>query len=420
MNTTSLTIAGLVAIALLRTPAQAQEPQRITLAEALALFSRNNLELQLSRADAAEAAGLALQAAAFPNPSIVATHEPLANSGATYSESYVNLSQRIEWPGTRAARKRAAAHAVSAAVARVAADSLRIAFAVKRAFVEAAHAENQITLLARVTAVFRAAEQRAGARFAEGDLSRYDLQRVRTERMRYESALAEAELDAEAARRTLVLLVAPGTATGLAPEPLPGAAPPSVRVESALALALARRPELRAATAAVDGAAAGAASVRSERIPDITATAGFKGQSDGFGGGYFGVSLPLPLWDRRGGAAEAAQARLAGSEARLALTGRQIENDVRRAMDAYLSLLRRSALLDDAQAGDAGDLLEMAQVAWSEGEMGLLGLLDAAAALRDAKSLEARLRSDLWIAYYDIERAVGGFDGHANDREGAR
>ena len=290
----------------------------------------------------------------------------------------------------------------------------------KRAFIEAAFAESQVSLLARVAAVFRDAEQRASARLAEGDLSRYDLQRVRVERMRYEGALAQAELEVEAARRSLALLVAPETGASLAPAPQSEAAPPSVDVEPAIALALERRPELLAATAAVDGATASVAAARSERIPDVTATGGFKRQSDGFAGAYFGVSLPVPLWDRRRGDAEAANARLAGNESRLALTRRQIENDVQRAMEAYRSLLRRSALLDNAQGADARDLLEIAEVAWAEGEMDLLDLLDAAAALRDAQALEARLRSDLWIGYYDLERAVGGFDGPANDREGAQ
>ena len=39
--------------------------------------------------------------------------------------------------------------------------------------------------------------------------------------------------------------------------------------------------------------------------------------------------------------------------------------------------------------------------------MTLVELLDAAEALRDAHSAEAKLRSDLWIAYYDLELGYG-------------
>jgi outer membrane protein TolC len=42
--------------------------------------------------------------------------------------------------------------------------------------------------------------------------------------------------------------------------------------------------------------------------------------------------------------------------------------------------------------------------------MDLVQLLDAAEALWDARTAQARLKADLWTAYYDLERAVGGFD----------
>jgi outer membrane protein TolC len=49
--------------------------------------------------------------------------------------------------------------------------------------------------------------------------------------------------------------------------------------------------------------------------------------------------------------------------------------------------------------------------------MELIDLLDAAEALSDAQIAETRLRADLWTSYYDLERAVGGFDGPINGRD---
>lgn len=37
--------------------------------------------------------------------------------------------------------------------------------------------------------------------------------------------------------------------------------------------------------------------------------------------------------------------------------------------------------------------------------MDLVQLLDAAGALRDSETLEARLRPELWISWFDLERA---------------
>lgn len=402
-------------------PAAAQESRAVTLNEALRLFATNNLELRMARAEAAEAAALAWQAAAYPNPTVVGTHEPLSDGDRSYSETYLNLSQRLEWPGTRSARQAAAARAAAAATARLAADSGRLAFEVKSAYTEAARAERTERVLSRVAEVFRAGERSAEERYAAGDISLYDRRRIRVERARYETRLAEASLDAASARRRLALLVAPtAEAIQLAPSDSLTGLPPVIERARALSLALARRGEVAAAVEAVEAARAEASVVRRERIPSPTATAGYRTQSDGLAGAVLGLSLPLPIWDRRGGAIDAAEARAAAAESRLALTRRQVESDVRRAIETYESLSRRTDLLRGPAPDEAADLLGIARVAYAEGEMELIELLDAAEALWDAQTAEARLRADLWTGYYDVERAVGGFDGLTNDGEDER
>ena len=69
--------------------------------------------------------------------------------------------------------------------------------------------------------------------------------------------------------------------------------------------------------------------------------------------------------------------------------------------------------MSDGLFDESSDLLQIAQVAYDLGEMELLELLDAAAALRGARNANAQLKADLWTAYYNLERAVGGFDNAA-------
>lgn len=396
--------------------ARGQElPRRVTLEEALSLFSQNNVDLRVARADAAEAAALARQAAAYPNPELAATHEPLSGDGQNYSESYVNLSQRLQWPGTRSARQDAAERIAAAATARLTADSARLAFEVKEAWVDAALAERSAALLDRVTAVFREAERRAEERLREGDISAYDRRRIGLERLRYENILAEARLGASSARRTLALLVLPESdQLELAPADTLVSAPPSIDRERLIAGALARRSELAAAAAEVEAARASARAARSGRLPDLVATGGWKRQSDGLSGAFLGVSIPLPIWDRRAGEVEASDARVAAAAARMTEAERQVRNDVARALLAYEATEARIAMLRDSRT-EATDLLAIAQVAYEAGEMDLVQLLDAADALREAQTLEARLRAELWTSYFDLERAAGGFDAATNN-----
>jgi outer membrane protein, heavy metal efflux system len=416
-----LTLLGATALTATAAPAAQgqQPPRRVTLTEAVDLFARNNSDLRVARADAAEAAALARQAAAYPNPEVAVTHEPLAGDGRSYSESYFNLSQRLQWPGTRSARQDAADRIAAAAAARLTADSTRLAFQVREAWIGAALAERSTALLERVTDVFRNAERSAEERLREGDISAYDRRRIAIERLRYESALADALLTAATARRTLALLIDPDSdELEIGPADTLGAAPAGPGLERLVSDALARRTEIAAASAALDAARAEARAGRSGRVPDITATGGYKRQSDGLAGAFLGVSIPLPLWDRRAGAVAAADARVAAAEARLAQAERQVRNDVARSLLAYEAAVARIALLADPQAG-AADLLTIAQIAYDAGEMELVQLLDAAGALRESATLEARLRAELWISWFDLERAVGGVNGTRDDEEDA-
>ena len=396
----------------------AQEaPSRVSLDEALHLFLQNNPALRLAHTREAEAEGLARQANAFPNPAVAVTNETVSRDGQNYSETYLNLTQRFPLPGERGARADATGWALEAARARVRADSASLFFEVKRAFVEAGLSEVRLAITERVTEVFRQGARNAAIREAEGDISLYSLQRIRVERVRYENLLAEAGLATSAAQRDLALLIFPnGEVSGneetirVAPLELLGVPPLELDLDRVLESAIDRRPELVAADAEVGAARAGSRLARAERIPDITATGGYKRQSDGFSGAFLGLSVPLPLFDRRGGAVATSEAQIRASEERLELTRRQVQADLRKAIESYRSLRLRSALLEEDILGGDPDLLEMAQVAYDAGEMTLVELLDAARALRDAHSAEAKLRSDLWIAYYDLERAMGGFD----------
>jgi outer membrane protein, heavy metal efflux system len=389
----------------------AQEAPTATLDEALLLFNENNLELRVARLRFQEAAGLARQAGAFPNPSFHATHEPLSGESGSYSETYLTASQRIELSGARGARSDAASRRADAAVSSYRADSLRLAFEVKRAYAEAVHAQEREDVSRRVAAVFEGALGRARDRFADGDISRFTLRRIEVERARYETLLAAAEIETGVAQRALAILAAPtGDAPRMVAAGLPAPVPPLPPSQADATAAVERRPELEAVRSEAEAQAAQLRLTRAERVPDVTATGGFKRQSDGLRGGFLGVSIPVPLFDRGAGGVEAAEAGLRAAEERLTLTRRQLENDVQRAREKHRALAARSALLvGEGVTEGADDLLDIALVAYDEGEMELVELLDAAEAAHAARSDRTRLQTDLWIAYFDLERALGGF-----------
>ena len=378
----------------------------VDLQEALRLFREHNLSLRRARSEAEARQGEARQAAAYPNPTLQATHEPLWQEGTTQSETYLTVNQTLEWSG-RQARIASAENTAAAARARAAADSARLALQVTEAYVEAATAETRRRRLAQVTRVFRRADSSMAERRAEGDVSGYATRRIRLERARYEQRLAAARLDARSARRQLALLILPDEAPSVAAEPLPEATPPSVSRGEALRTALRARPELRRWQSAVEAQDAARRAARREVWPDPSVTAGYKRQSNGAKGALLGIGIPLPLFDRNRGAAEAASARLRAAETQQMLARREIRNEVRRAYAAYASTRRQSQLLNDELLRGADDLLRIAQTSYGEGEMSLVELLDAADAYRDARIRSVNLRADLWTRYFQLLRAMG-------------
>ncbi|MFO8099640.1 MAG: TolC family protein [Salinibacter sp.] len=378
----------------------------VGLREALRLFRENNLSLRRAQSEAQARRGEARQARAYPNPTLQATHEPVWRGGESQSETYLNVRQQIEWSG-RSARVRSARERAAATQARTAADSARMAGQVAEAYVEAATAETRLRRLRQVTRVFRRADSSMTSRRREGDASGYAARRIRLEQARYEQRLAAARLEVRNAREQLALLILPEGTPSVTAEPLPSSRPPAISMQEALQAALRQRPELRRWQSAVEAQEAARRAARREAWPDPSVTAGYKRQSDGFEGAFLGVGIPLPVFDRNRGAAEAESSQLNVAQTQQALARRRIRNEVRRAHRAYRSARRQGQRLGDDLLRGTDDLLGIAQSSYGEGEMSLVELLDAADAYRDARLTSIDLRADLWSRYFGLLQAMG-------------
>ncbi|MDX1394509.1 MAG: TolC family protein [Gemmatimonadota bacterium] len=381
--------------------------RRVSMSEALELFNRNSLALRIARADSSAAIGSARQTRAYPNPAFTFVREDLDRSDDDYWESTIGVTQQVEWPGRTSARRRAATHLVEGAAATFRADSLRLAFEVREVWIRAWLAEETERTVEETAGLIRIAADAADRRLESGDISAFETRRLRLERVRVERDLLTARLAARAARRTLSTLVAPGgEGAEVGPAAGPGGTPPAVAQTEAVD-ALAVRPDIEAAVLNLEAARAQRDAASTGWVPDPTVSLGYKDQADGFSGLSFGIGLPVPLFDRRGGAHDLATARAASAAALLDLRRREAENDVLAATERYVAVRDQLGSFGEAIMTDAEGLIEAAQTAYGEGELTLLELLDAARTYRDARAGAATLRSEAWIGYYDVMRAMG-------------
>ena len=121
-------------------------------------------------------------------------------------------------------------------------------------------------------------------------------------------------------------------------------------------------------------------------------------------GGVFGVTVALPLFDDGGREAARWEAERSRVEAERMFIEYRIRSEITGASEV---LTLRQAALSQEQQGTAEELVQIAVVAYREGEVGILELLDAARAASRARirsidlRLDARWHKSPWNAQWE-------------------
>jgi outer membrane protein, heavy metal efflux system len=387
----------------------------LTLAEARAMAQQANPELAASRHTVAIAAGRQRQAGAFPNPTLSYGREQTSREGESNTQDIVSLEQPLEIGGQRGARRAAATASHTAAEARLAAAAALVDYEVARSYASVVASQRHAALAEAAAAAFERAGRVSKARLAGGDVSGYQHRRLALEAGRYAALAAEALVARDSAMQALASLIGLADSTGhagpllladtLTPAPLTQPA------DSFVAIALLQRPELQGAVMEAEAGSAEARLARAERIPTPTLNGGYKHErlatGESLGGFVAGVSLPLPLWDRRGGAVDAASAEAARREAEVAGLRRQTVREVRSAYSTHQALAGQLELLEAHLGDDAMRARRAAEAAYTEGEIGLVEWLDAVRAYQEAEATYATLWAEYITRRAALERATG-------------
>jgi outer membrane protein TolC len=122
-------------------------------------------------------------------------------------------------------------------------------------------------------------------------------------------------------------------------------------------------------------------------------------------GGVFGVNVSLPLFDAGGRETERWTAERARVDFERAAVEEQVRAEITQASEVMA--LRQAAISQDQV--DAGDeLMRIAEVAYREGEVGILQLTDAVRTASRARFRSIEIRLEARLAQIALERAVGG------------
>ncbi len=338
----------------------------------------------------------------WPNPSIAYSRE-----SAGFTE-FLQVELSVPIFGVRSALARAGVAAVAAAEAErdgrlwaLRAEALAAIARLVAAQARIGVTETEVGRVVQLIETLRIRER-------EGEGSRFDRVRAGHELAEARRDVGEARVAVVEARAVLAGLLPPDTPLPAVVEPLFTARP--LADEGAVATqATGTRAELRALRLTIEGAGQEAAVAVRQRTPQPVVTGGLK-RADNDGerqrGGLIGVGVTIPLFDtgRREAARWDAEARRAEAE-RAA-----IEQRVRAEVAAAAAVLkvRQEALSAAASTSTEDDLVAMADVAYREGDIGIVTLLDALRASARSQIREIDQQLEARLAQVALERAVGG------------
>lgn len=375
--------------------------QELTDAQLIEMILRDGAQARSIRASVEVTRREQAARTAFPNPAIGYSRE-----GAGFTE-FLQVEQGFPAFGSRAALSRAGVAAIVSAEAERDAQiwQLRAEAHTLVARLLAEQQKRDVTVsvnrdVERIIDLLRIREK-------EGEGSRFD-------RLRAEQELAEArQLSTDAAAS---VAEARAAITGLLAD-----GPPITRITGVLyqehtapeldalnTRAASVRAELRALESSSERYRLEADAARRARLPAPVLAGGLK-RADAAerreSGGLLGISVSMPLFDA--GRRDAARwvAERARVDAERAFAMQRIRAQITAASEV---LTLRQAAVREADAGSPPDeLASIAEVAYAEGEAGILELLDAHRTVARAQIRAIEMRLAARLAQIALERAVG-------------
>jgi cobalt-zinc-cadmium efflux system outer membrane protein len=399
---------------------QAVPPQRrpLTLAEAKEMAFERNWDLLAAHSDVDLATAQKIITHEFPNPTVsLSTMKVNAEGGNSTPEgntlwdrsydSIAAINQLFEIGGKRASRQASAKAGLEGATARLK-DARRILdLGVSKAYIAAALAEENVRILQESAKSLRREADIAQARLKAGDISVADKNQIEIDADRLELGAQTAEMNAATARIAVDVLMAERDPKGnWAPgDPLDKLASlPFTRLEGAPG---ATRPDLMAAEADQRKADADLRLQRAMRIPDPTVMLMYEHEPpDANNTLGFGVSFPVPLWNRNRGAILAATATRNQTHLAYEKLKNQIAGEINSASLSYAEASARLRRQRDEIQPKSAATVQAVSFAYQKGGASLVDLLVAERSDNDVRLATAQALADAATAAANLKAAL--------------
>jgi outer membrane protein, heavy metal efflux system len=393
--------------------ADSNPPVALTEAEALRRGLSRPPVVDLLAGEVGVARGEAATAGRWLNPTASYSREETSGGSAASTEDYAWLAQSIDLVGRRALVGRAARTRVDAAMAESDANRIEIAADIRHRFYDLLLAQREAQALAAWSEHIGRLTGIVAKRERAGEVSTYDRQRVERERAGADARLASKQAAHQRACARLAAVIgthddAKGGCPTVTGDLMPATDPAPL---DHLLEELPARPDLRAlertaAAADLDARAAGR-----WWLPEVTVNGGLKTvetQGDRVSGFLAGASVPLPLLNRDQGDALRAHSRAVVARSRRTIEAEKAAGEVLGLRAEAVALVAAARRFRQEAVRRSADLVRTAEVAYEEGEVEVLELLDAHRGALEAETEALELEMNARRARIDLDRVTGG------------
>jgi cobalt-zinc-cadmium efflux system outer membrane protein len=340
----------------------------LTLAGALAQARTGRSQAAIASARVSEGRSAVRAAGAITNPSVSYSYSDAVPT------NHLLFDQPLDWLLRRGSDRSSARAGVERALADSAQTMILLERDVRVAFWRARAGQLSLDLVEQQAAQADSLARIAAARFRAGDISLFEQEQAELEAARARQSVSIARETALVARAEL--------ARAIGAEALPrtvGALDTALDQLPDSAMEISASPIVRAAVADSTAAEASARSAARARIPVPALTGGVEwGDPDQPGTlALFGVSIPLPLWQKGEGTVVGARARAAGAAAATREARLDADRDARQARIRLEETATRARVARDSLMPAAARLRARALRAYQSGETGIVPVLDA-------------------------------------------
>lgn len=354
--------------------------------------------------------GVRIKAGAYPNPSVTsqtggaAIRDPSTNLSRT--EYSVTLSQKLEWLGTRLARRDAAEAAKAGAVIGQEEVQITVRADVMAAFYELLLAQHVVEIVKQNRDTVEEVARAVKARVESGEGARFESVKADVEVMKADQEVTRMENEVQVKRAALNALTAGAlgrrfTITGAFRTPVQ-----DLVADDLLTRALQRHPTVRRIQKNVERAGHTATQERQARIPDVTVFGGYA-REIGREAVIGGLTIPTPLWYRRGGEITEALGTKRREEAELIRAQSELAKAITQHLQDAVTAGHQIEVFERGLLNQAREALRVAQMSFRFGSAGLLEVLDAQRVARQVQLEYSQAQRDLSLALSRLERAVG-------------